>query len=96
MGGKTGTARKVGPEGYDDSRHVAWFAGIAPLEEPQLVMVVVINEPTSGLSGGGEVAAPVFARVAARALHALGVAPDQAATEGAAVAALSTAAEALL
>jgi len=47
VGGKTGTARKVGENGYDDSRHVAWFAGIAPLDDPQIVMVVLINEPSS-------------------------------------------------
>lgn len=75
VGGKTGTARKVGKGGYDDSRHVAWFAGIAPLDDPQIVMVVVINEPSQGLSGGGAVAAPVFSRVAERALRALSVPP---------------------
>jgi hypothetical protein len=39
--------------------------------------VVLINEPSSGLSGGGAVAAPVFARVAERSLPLLGVAPDK-------------------
>ena len=76
VGGKTGTARKVGENGYDDSRHVAWFAGIAPLDDPQIVMVVLINEPSQGLSGGGAVAAPVFSRVAERALRALSVPPS--------------------
>ncbi len=76
VGGKTGTARKVGKDGYDDSRHVAWFAGIAPLDDPQIVMVVLINEPSQGLSGGGAVAAPVFSRVAERALRALSVPPS--------------------
>jgi len=75
VGGKTGTARKVGKDGYDDSRHVAWFAGIAPLDDPQIVMVVLINEPSQGLSGGGAVAAPIFSRVAERALRALSVPP---------------------
>ncbi len=75
VGGKTGTARKVGKNGYDDSRHVSWFAGIAPLDDPQVVIVVLINEPTRGLSGGGAVAAPVFSRVAERALRALAVPP---------------------
>ena len=75
VGGKTGTARKVGKGGYDDSRHVAWFAGIAPLDNPQIVMVVLINEPSRGPTGGGAVAAPVFSRVAQRALRALAVPP---------------------
>jgi cell division protein FtsI (penicillin-binding protein 3) len=76
VGGKTGTVRKVGKDGYDNSRHVALFAGIAPLHDPEIVMVVVINEPSRGLAGGGAVAAPVFSRVAARALRTLGVEPQ--------------------
>ena len=76
VGGKTGTARIVGPNGYDDERHVAWFAGLVPVSQPRFVMVVVINEPKAGLSGGGTVAAPVFARVAERSLRLLGVPPD--------------------
>ncbi|MEM7096895.1 MAG: penicillin-binding transpeptidase domain-containing protein [Pseudomonadota bacterium] len=76
VAGKTGTARIVGPEGYDDERHVAWFAGLAPVEEPRIVMVVLVNEPTSGLSGGGAVAAPIFSRVAQRSLRLLGVPGD--------------------
>ena len=82
VGGKTGTARKVGAGGYDDTRHVAWFAGIAPLNDPQIVMVVLINEPRSGPIGGGSVAAPVFARVASRALRALAVPPETALLAG--------------
>lgn len=76
VAGKTGTSRKVGPDGYDDERHVALFAGIAPLSEPRFVMVVVINEPGGRAKGGGQVAAPVFGQVAARALRLLGVRPD--------------------
>jgi cell division protein FtsI (penicillin-binding protein 3) len=76
IAGKTGTARKVGPQGYDDERHVALFAGVAPLSDPRFVMVVVINEPGGSARGGGAVAAPVFGQVAARALRLLGVEPD--------------------
>lgn len=76
VAGKTGTSRKVGPGGYDDERHVALFAGLAPVSDPRFVIVVVINEPGGSAKGGGEVAAPVFGRVAARALHLLGVPPD--------------------
>ena len=74
--GKTGTVRKVSAAGYDDTAHVAYFAGFAPATQPRIVLVVVVNEPRRGLIGGGDVAAPVFARVAGRALRALGVAPD--------------------
>jgi len=76
VAGKTGTARLVGPEGYNDERHVAWFAGMVPVTKPRLVMIVVVNEPKAGLSGGGAVAAPVFSRVAQRSLRLLGVPPD--------------------
>ena len=78
--GKTGTARKVGTSGYDDRSHVAFFAGFAPASAPRIVLVVVVNEPRAGLIGGGAVAAPIFARVAERALRVLGVPPDDAAS----------------
>ena len=76
IAGKTGTARIVGPNGYDDERHAAWFAGVAPVSDPKIVAVVLINEPSGGVTGGGAVAAPVFARVAQRSLPLLGVLPD--------------------
>ncbi|RPG46264.1 MAG: penicillin-binding protein 2 [Gammaproteobacteria bacterium TMED134] len=77
VAGKTGTARLVGAQGYDDERHVAWFAGVAPVTNPKIVMVVVINEAKSGEIGGGRLAAPVFSRVAERSLRLLGIRPDQ-------------------
>ena len=77
VAGKTGTARMVGPEGYDDRRHAAWFAGIVPVSKPRIVVVVLINEPAAGVTGGGAVAAPVFSRVAQRSLPLLGIAPDK-------------------
>ncbi len=76
IAGKTGTARKVGPEGYDDERHVAFFAGIAPADDPRVVVVVVVDEPQGEEFGGGDVAAPVFARVVTRALRVLNVEPE--------------------
>lgn len=76
VAGKTGTVRKVGEAGYDDSSHVAFFAGFAPAERPRVVVVVVINRPSGESIGGGQVAGPVFSRVMARALRVLGVAPD--------------------
>jgi cell division protein FtsI (penicillin-binding protein 3) len=66
----------VGEHGYDDRRHVAWFAGMAPATNPKIVAVVLIDEPKGETKGGGAVAAPVFGRVMARALHLLGVPPD--------------------
>ncbi len=89
VAGKTGTVRKVGSAGYDDSSHVAFFAGFAPAERPRVVAVVVINEPSGDLIGGGTVAAPVFSRVVARTLRLLGVAPDEIAPSAEAVASRS-------
>jgi cell division protein FtsI (penicillin-binding protein 3) len=78
IAGKTGTARKVGAEGYDDARHVAFFAGLAPAEDPRLVLIVVVDEPRGLKTGGGDVAAPVFSRVMSRALRVLNVEPEAA------------------
>ena len=75
VAGKTGTSRKVTSGTYDDTRHVALFVGIAPSRDPQVVVVVIINEPLGEHVGGGEVAAPVFSRILARSLRILGVAP---------------------
>jgi cell division protein FtsI (penicillin-binding protein 3) len=76
VAGKTGTTRKVSAHGYDDERHVALFAGMAPASDPRLVIVVVINEPQGDVRGGGGVAAPVFSRVIARSMRLLGIKPD--------------------
>lgn len=76
VAGKTGTVRKVGETGYDDTRHLAFFAGMAPADDPRIVAVVMINDPKQGEYGGGAVAAPVFARVIEGALRLLNVAPD--------------------
>ncbi|HAI96430.1 MAG TPA: cell division protein, partial [Methylococcaceae bacterium] len=51
-------------------------AGMAPADDPKLVMVVVIDEPKAGDYYGGLVAAPVFSRVMAGALRLMNVAPD--------------------
>ena len=67
VGGKTGTAQKVvaGQRGFAAGKHVASFVGMAPAENPSLVCLVVIDEP-DGKGFGGEVAAPVFARIMER------------------------------
>lgn len=75
VAGKTGTAHKVGPNGYEASRYRSLFAGMAPADDPRLVVVVVIDEPGAGKYFGGDVAAPVFARVADSALRTLQVPP---------------------
>lgn len=77
VGGKSGTAHKVAAGGYADDRYRAVFAGIAPISDPRLVTVVVIDEPQGGNQYfGGEVAAPVFSGVMSGALRMLNIAPD--------------------
>lgn len=74
--GKTGTAQKAIPgQGYTAGKYVASFAGFAPASNPRLAMVVVVDEP-KGLYYGGEVAAPVFKRIAEQVLRSEAVAPD--------------------
>lgn len=73
VGGKTGTVHKVGKGGYEDDQYVALFAGIAPIDAPRFVTVVVLDQPKGDDYGGGTAAAPVFARVAGETLRLLGV-----------------------
>lgn len=77
VAGKTGTVRKLGESGYEDTRHLAFFAGFAPVRNPELVAVVMINDPGGDAGGGGAVAAPVFSRVISAAMRILNIAPDQ-------------------
>lgn len=77
VAGKTGTVHKVGRRGYEDSRYIAVFAGLAPATDPKLVAVVVINDPATEQYHGGQVAAPVFSKVMAAALRLKSIAPDQ-------------------
>ena len=77
VGGKTGTVHKVGAGGYLEDQYVALFAGVAPIGNPRIVTVVVINEPKGEAHGGGSVAAPVFSRVVEGALRLLNVPPTE-------------------
>lgn len=78
VGGKTGTAHKIGPNGYEENKYVASFVGLAPVSNPRLIMAVMIDEP--GIENdqyyGGVAAAPVFAAVMADALRMLAVPQD--------------------
>jgi cell division protein FtsI (penicillin-binding protein 3) len=76
VGGKTGTAHKQEGAGYAARKYRASFVGFAPASQPRLVVAVMIDEPSNGRHFGGEVAAPLFARVMEGALRMLGVAPD--------------------
>ena len=62
--GKTGTAQKVKPQGgYSHSKFIASFCGFMPKDNPQIAMIVVVDEPKP-IYYGGSVAAPVFKNVA--------------------------------
>lgn len=75
--GKTGTAQKIDPKtrGYSLTKHVASFVGLAPVSNPAVVIIVVIDEP-AGAYHGGDVAAPVFRQIAEQILPDMNVAPD--------------------
>jgi len=76
VAGKTGTAHKLGPAGYEKDKYVGSFVGMAPASNPRLIMAVMIDEPTSGDYYGGTVAAPVFSAVMSDALRMLAVPQD--------------------
>jgi len=76
VAGKTGTVHKYISGGYAEDRYLSIFAGIAPASNPKLVMVVVLDEPRNGKYFGGQVAAPVFAKVMSGALRLLDIPPD--------------------
>ncbi len=80
VAGKTGTSRKAIAGGYG-SDYVGVFAGMAPVSNPRLAMVVVMNEPQGEKYYGGDVAAPVFAEVMSGALQLLNIRPDGATQE---------------
>ncbi|NVJ51445.1 MAG: peptidoglycan glycosyltransferase FtsI [Gammaproteobacteria bacterium] len=74
--GKTGTARKAIKGGYGDE-YLSFFAGISPVSNPKIAMVVMLDEPEGDVYYGGDVAAPVYSNVAEQALRLLNVAPDK-------------------
>ncbi len=75
--GKTGTAQKVDPRthAYSATKFIGSFVGFAPVKNPAVVIIVVIDEPL-GSYHGGDVAAPVFREIAEQILPELGVTPD--------------------
>jgi len=77
VAGKTGTAwfYNVGG-GYDNENYNAYFAGFVPARNPRIVAVITIHQPQGDETGGGTVAAPAFAKIAAGAMRILNVPPD--------------------
>lgn len=77
VAGKTGTAHVVGEFGYEENLHNSLFAGMVPASDPQIVVIVVINEPKGEEHYGGQVAAPVFSEIAAGSMRILNIPPDK-------------------
>ena len=75
VAGKTGTSRKAVAGGYGEE-YVSIFAGVAPVSDPQLAVVVLINEPRGDLYYAGDTAAPVFSKIMSNSLQMLNVPPD--------------------
>ena len=69
VAGKTGTSHKTKRGGYERNEYLSQFAGIVPVSDPNMVMVVSVNEPSRGVYYGGTVAAPVFKEVMEHALR---------------------------
>jgi cell division protein FtsI (penicillin-binding protein 3) len=77
VAGKTGTVHVVSEYGgYEENLHNSLFVGLVPASDPKLVIVVIVNEPKGDEHYGGQVAAPVFSRVASGAMRILNIAPD--------------------
>ena len=57
---KTGTAKKVGPDGRYINKYIAYTAGVAPASQPRFALVVVINDPQAGKYYGGAVSAGLW------------------------------------
>lgn len=76
VAGKTGTADKIINGRYSGSQQNVSFLGFVPSRQPVLTIIVMIDTPRVGSDTGGEVAAPIFKRIAQAALRHLGVPPN--------------------
>jgi cell division protein FtsI (penicillin-binding protein 3) len=76
VGGKTGTAEKVGAGGYADNKNLVSFVGAVPLENPKFVALVMVDEPKKGYETGGRAAAPAFKKFVARAAPVMAMARE--------------------
>jgi len=79
VGGKSGTAYKQVGKSYGtdkDRKYRGWFVGMAPIDNPRVIVAVMIDEPRAGKYYGGDVAAPVFSELVQQALRMKSVQPD--------------------
>ncbi|MDD5984403.1 MAG: stage V sporulation protein D [Turicibacter sp.] len=77
VGGKTGTAQKAKDGAYISGEYILSFVGIAPMDNPQLVVYVAIDNPKNTVQYGGVVAAPIARSILAEALPYIGVEPRE-------------------
>ncbi len=71
--GKTGTAEKATPGGYDKDKVVSSFVGWFPAEKPKVAILVMIDEPQAGVRYGGVIAAPIFREIAEKIIVLFGI-----------------------
>jgi cell division protein FtsI/penicillin-binding protein 2 len=79
VAGKTGTAQKISPTGgYEHNKYVVSFAGFFPADKPEICALVLLDDAVapSNLNYGGQIAAPVFSRIAIRAARHLNLTPS--------------------
>ena len=78
IAGKTGTAQKIREDGagYMDGRYIASFCGFAPVEDPRVTVLVIIDDPTLGSYYGGQIAAPVAGRIFSQLMRYLHIEPS--------------------
>ena len=78
VGGKTGTAQKVGvgTGQYSPDKRIASFVGFLPLQDPEFLILVVVDEP-KGEVYGGVVAAPAFNQIAVKTAYYMGLTPTE-------------------
>jgi len=76
IGGKTGTAEKTEVGGYSKNKNLASFIGAVPLDDPKLVVLVMVDEGAKDVNTGGTAAAPVFKKFIQRSAPLIGLRPE--------------------
>ena len=78
IGGKTGTAQKIRPNGagYMDGHYIASFCGFAPVDDPRIVVLVILDDPAGGNFYGGQIAAPVAGSIFAQIFRYMHIEPS--------------------
>lgn len=75
IAGKTGTSQKFGAKGVEANKYILSFAGFAPADDPQVAVLICVDEPLKG-DGGGSVAAPIAGDLISKVLENMGVIPE--------------------